>query len=335
MSSTVAISNRNSSRHARGSREHTLSVTHMSGPRPTTFVETPALNAATGADVLLAVEAFQPTGSFKLRAADYVVRHIPHQSVIAVSSGNFGAAIAYACLAAGKRCTVVMPANSVQVKVEAVRQFGATVDFVDTTRMTRAARVAELAAANPDAYIASAYDDPLVIAGNASLGREIAAYDGRLDAVVVPVGGGGLASGIIQGLRGAGDDTPVIGAEPLMANDAAESLRQGRIVASDDEKQTVADGARTRSLGVHNWEILRTGLTTIVEVPEATIRAAVRLLAEAAKLKVEPTGALTVGALMTDPDRFRGKRVCCIVSGGNADPVLYQTILRNSDSGGT
>lgn len=299
-----------------------------SGPRPATFVTHAALNARLGADVTLAVESLQPTGSFKLRAADYVVRHIPHQSVIAASSGNFGAAIAYACRAAGKKCTVVMPANSVQVKVEAVRQFGGTVDFVDTLTTSRAARVAELAAANPDAYVASAYDDPLVIAGNASLGREIAAANLTLNAVIVPVGGGGLASGVIQGLREAGDKTPVIGAEPLMANDAAESLRQGRIVASEDERQSIADGARTKSLGVHNWAILRTGLTTIVEVPEDTIRAGVRVLAEAANLKVEPTGALTTGAVLADPARFRGRRVLCIVSGGNADPVLYQTILR-------
>jgi threo-3-hydroxy-L-aspartate ammonia-lyase len=307
----------------------------MSGPRPTTFVAHAALNARVGAEVTLAVESFQPTGSFKLRAADYVVRHIPNRSVIAASSGNFGAAIAYACLAAGKKCTVVMPANSVQVKVEAIRQFGGTVEFVDTARMTRAARVAELAAADPDAYVASAYDDPLVIAGNASLGREIAAAKLSLDAVVVPVGGGGLASGIVQGLRDQGDETPVIGAEPLMANDAAESLRQGRIVASDDERQTVADGARTKSLGLHNWAILRTGLATIVEVPEDTIRAGVRLLAETATLRVEPTGALTIGAIMADPARFRGRRVLCIVSGGNADPVLYQTILHEDGPGGT
>jgi threonine dehydratase len=307
----------------------------MSGPRPTTFVAHAALNARLGANVTLAVEAFQPTGSFKLRAADYVVRHIPHPSVIAASSGNFGAAIAYACLAAGKRCTVVMPANSVQVKVEAVRQFGGTVEFVDTTRTTRAARVAELAAADPNAYVASAYDDPLVIAGNASLGREIAAAKLDLDAVVVPVGGGGLAAGIVKGLRESGDTTPVIGAEPLMANDAAESLRQGHIVASDDERQTVADGARTKSLGVHNWAILQSGLSTIVEVPEETIRAAVRVLAESANLRVEPTGALTTGAVLTDPARFHARRICCIVSGGNADPVLYQTILHEAGSEGT
>jgi threonine dehydratase len=307
----------------------------MTGPRPTTFIEMPGLNDRLGASVTLAVEAFQPTGSFKLRAADYVVRHIPHQAVFAASSGNFGAAIAFACQIAGKRCTVVMPSNAVQVKVDAVRRYGATVDFVDTTRMTRAARVAELSAANPDAYVASAYDDPLVIAGNASLGREIAALGERFDAVIVPVGGGGLASGIIQGLREVEDTTPVIGAEPLMANDAAESLRQGRIVASDDERQTVADGARTRSLGQYNWAILRTGLTTIIEVPEATIRTGVRVLFESANLKVEPTGALTVGAVLAEPARFGGLRLCCIISGGNADPLLYQTILLERDMEGT
>jgi threonine dehydratase len=307
----------------------------MTGPRPTTFVEMPTLSARLGATVTLAVEAFQPTGSFKLRAADYVVRHIPHQTVIAVSSGNFGAAIAYACQAAGKQCTVVMPANSVRVKIDAVRRYGATVDLVDTTRVTRAARVAELSAANPEAYVASAYDDPLVIAGNASLGREIAASGQRFDAIIVPIGGGGLSAGVIQGLRESDDATAVIGAEPLMANDAAESLRQGRIVASDDERQTVADGARTRSLGEHNWAILRTGLATIIEVPEAMIRTAVRVLFETANLKVEPTGALTIGAVLAEPARFSDLRLCCIISGGNADPLLYHTILLEGDLEGT
>jgi len=301
----------------------------------TTFVEVPMLSDRLGAEVVLAVESFQPTGSFKLRAAEYVVRHIPHPAVIAASSGNFGAAMAYACRAAGKRCTVVMPANSVVVKIEAVRRLGATVDLVDTTRTPRATRVAELAAADPTAYIASAYDDELVIAGNASLGRELAACNtarraaGRapLDAVVVLVGGGGLAAGLVQGLCECGDTTAVVGAEPLMANDAAESLRQGRIVVSDGERQTIADGARTASLGRANWAILRTGLAGIVEVPEATIGAALRLLFSAANLKVEPTGALAVGAVLADRPRFAGRRVCCIVSGGNADPTLFRTLL--------
>src|SRR4030095_7641939 len=109
----------------------------------------------------------------------------------------------------------------------------------------------------------------------------------------------------------------VVGAEPLMANDAARSLRAGHIVANETEMQTIADGARTISVGQHNWAILRDGLAHIVEVPEANIRAAVRLLFGLANLKVEPTGALAIGALITEPARFRDQRVCCVISGGN------------------
>lgn len=296
-------------------------------PRPTTLIEAPALSERLGADVTLASETFQHTGSFKFRAAAHVVRNIPHPAVIAASSGNFGQAMAYACLVAGKRCTVVMPHNSVKVKVDAIRRFGATVELVDTTRVPRAVRVSELAAADPAAYVASAYDDPLVIAGNATLARELAAVQRPFDIVVAPVGGGGLSAGIVQGLRDAGARTAVVGAEPLLANDAADSLRQGRIVVSEREEQTIADGARTRSLGMHNWAILRTGLHSIVEVSEDQIREALRLLFVLANLKAEPTGALTVAALLAAPDTFHGRRVCCIVSGGNADPALYRELL--------
>jgi threonine dehydratase len=296
-------------------------------PRATTLVEAPRLSKRLGAAVTLATETFQFTGSFKFRAASYVVAHVPNPSIVTASSGNFGQAMAYACQLAGKRCTVVMPANSVRVKVEAVRGFGATVDLVDTTKVARAQRVAELAAKDPDAYVASAYDDPLVIAGNASLGRELASLATQFDAIVAPVGGGGLLSGVIQGLREAGNETPVFGAEPLLANDAAQSLREGRIVAADHEVQTIADGARTMALGKHNWAIIKNGVETIVEVSEDQIREAVRLLFSLANLKVEPTGALTTGALLADTARFRDLRVCCVVSGGNVDPALYRDLL--------
>ena len=217
-------------------------------PRPTTLIEAPRLSERLCANVTLAAETFQFTGSFKFRAASNVVANVPNPAIITASSGNFGQAMAYACKLAGKRCTVVMPANSVKVKVEAVRAFGATVDLVDTAKVPRAQRVKELAAADPDAYVASAYDDPLVIAGNSSLGRELAALASRFDVIVAPVGGGGLLSGVVQGLREAGAATPVVGAEPLLANDAARSLREGRIVASDHEVQTIADGADRKSV---------------------------------------------------------------------------------------
>ena len=129
-------------------------------PRPTTIVEAPRLAAHLGIDVFLATETFQRTGSFKFRAAFNLVANIPHPHVITASSGNFGQAVAYACKLFGKRSTIVMPANSARVKVDAVLSHGGRVDLVDTTKVKRADRVAQLAAEHPEAYIASAYDDP-------------------------------------------------------------------------------------------------------------------------------------------------------------------------------
>ncbi len=304
-------------------------------PRPTTIVEAPRLAARLGVDLFLAVETFQQTGSFKFRAAANVAANVPNETLIAASSGNFGQALARAAQLAGKRAIIVMPASSAKVKVEAVRQFGGEVVFVDTQRETRAAKVAEVFAAHPDAYLGSAYDDPLVISGNASLGHELAAlaFAGRpFDAVVVPLGGGGLTAGMVQGLRESGYAAAVWGAEPLLANDGAQSLRAGRIVKSEREGATIADGARTLSLGVHNWAILEHGLAGIVEVDEEAIREAVRLLSALANVKAEPTGALTTGAVLTSPDRFRGKTVCCVVSGGNVDPQVYLDILSGASA---
>jgi threonine dehydratase len=301
-------------------------------PRPTTIVEAPRLAAHLGVDVFIATETFQRTGSFKFRAAFNVVANVPHPHVIAASSGNFGQAMAYACKLFGKRCTVVMPANSARVKVDAVLSYGGRVDLVDTTKVKRAARVAQLAAEHPDAYIASAYDDPFVIAGNSSLGDELAALALPPDVVVAPVGGGGLTAGLVQAAQRSKHPMRVIGAEPLMANDAARSLREGHIVVNENEPQTIADGTRTLSVGRYNWEILKDGIETIVEVPEDAIRDGVRLLFSLANLKAEPTGALGVGALLTSPETFRGRRVCCVVTGGNVDPAVYGAIVAPANS---
>ena len=275
----------------------------------------------------IASETFQHTGSFKFRAAYNVASKVTQRHIIAASSGNFGQAMAYACALLGKTCTVVMPDTSAQVKIEAVREYGGEVDLINVRFKSRAERVSELAAKKPDAYISSAYDDPLVIEGNASLGWELGSSERHFDHVIVPVGGGGLSSGIITGLRRSGKRVRVTGAEPLMANDASRSLSMGRIVANENEPQTIADGARTVSLGVHNWEVLREGLTRIIEVPELMITEGVRALFEFANLKAEPTGALALGAVLTDTEAFRNQSVCCVVSGGNVDPEVYRSIL--------
>jgi len=293
----------------------------------TTIIEPRRLSNALGARIILASETFQHTGSFKFRAAYNVVMQAEADLFLTASSGNFGQALAYACELRKKSCIVVMPSTSAKVKVDAVRGYGGKVELVDVTVKSRWERVWELAKEHPEAYVASPYDDPFVIEGNSSLGRELAELDYAFDSVIVPVGGGGLSSGVVVGLKDAGKSIPVIGAEPLLANDAARSLREGRIVSNDGEPQTIADGARTLSLGDRNWEILKTGLSKIVEVPEENISEGLRGLFKLANLKVEPTAALGIGAILTEPETFAGQTVCCVVSGGNVDLQVYARLL--------
>jgi threonine dehydratase len=296
--------------------------------RPTTFIESAKLRDRLGLDLTIATETFQHTGSFKFRAAYNLALNVPNGEILTASSGNFGQALAYACKLLDKKCTVVMPETSARVKIEAVRGYGATVDLVDTNKVARSERVEQLAAQMPGAYFASAYDDDFVIEGNSTIGNELAERD--FDAVIVPVGGGGLSSGIVQGLKRNGRDTRVFGAEPLMGNDAARSLREGRLVVNETEPMTIADGARTISLGNRNWAILKDGLAGIIEVSEENIRGAVRLYFDLANLKSEPTGALGLGAILEDKEKFAGKKVCVIVSGGNVDGEVYRHLLSDA-----
>ena len=295
--------------------------------RPTTLLHASELSRMLGVDLIIATETFQETGSFKFRAAWNLASQVPNSAIIAASSGNFGQALARACQILGKQCTIVMPSTSSRVKIEAVGGYGARVDLIDTRQISRADRVAELQRESPAAYIASAYDDEYVIQGNASLGRELARLDPLPETVIVPIGGGGLASGMIRGLAESSAHMEVVGAEPALANDAALSLKAGRIVRNESEPPTLADGARTVSVGEMNWAILSQGLSRIVEVSEEDICTALRLLFRAANLKAEPTGALSVGALLSDPQSFQGRRVCCVISGGNVDPELYARLL--------
>lgn len=297
--------------------------------RPTLILPAERLGAELGCELYLACETHQHTGSFKYRAASSVALSVPHPIVVTASSGNFGQAMAAACTAAGKRAVVVMPTTSARVKVEAVRAYGGEVVFVDTRETTRAARLAEVAAAHPEAYVASAYDNPWVIAGNSTLGEELAHSGEPFSRVVAPVGGGGLTSGLLLGLRRGGSAVELWGAEPALANDAARSLRAGRLLANEGEPATLADGARTPSLGRSNWEILHGGLAGILEVPEDAIAEGVRLLFSAANLKAEPTGALAIGALLAHPDSFRNHRTLCVISGGNVDSDLYCELLQS------
>jgi threonine dehydratase len=299
--------------------------TLLEAVRPTTFITAFNLSKILGIDLTIASETLQHSGSFKFRAAYNVAVNVLNKEIIAASSGNFGQALALACALTDKKCTVVMPETSAKVKIEGVKSYGATVDLIDTKKVGRSAAVARLAAENPHAYIGSAYDDLLVIDGNSTLGDELS--NKGFDIIISPIGGGGLASGVIKGLCRNGDSAQVYAAEPLLGNDAFRSLQAGKIIANEYEPNTIADGARTLSLGKLNWEILQRGLAGIIEVSDEKTCEAVRILFKEANLKVEPTGALSLGAILEQPQLFINKRVCIIASGGNVDAEVYRNIL--------
>ena len=293
--------------------------------RPTTLIKPQKLRDHLGLDLTIASETFQHTGSFKFRAAYNVVTNVPNAEMLTASSGNFGQALAYASKLVGKKCTVVMPETSAQVKIDAVRSYGATVDLIDVKKVSRSDRVEQLATEMSDPYIASPYDDKFVIEGNATLGDEL--MPENFDVIVAPIGGGGLVSGMITAVQRSASSTLVIGAEPLLGNDAARSLKAGEIVRNETEPMTIADGARTVSVGQLNWPIIRDGVSEIIEVSDELIADAMRLYFSLANLKCEPTGAVSLGALLERPDQFRDKRVCVIVSGGNVDAQVYKRII--------
>ena len=293
--------------------------------RPTLFIESQKLRDHLGIDLTIAAETFQHTGSFKFRAAYNLALNVPNDELLTASSGNFGQALAYSCYLLNKKCVVIMPETSARVKIVAVRSYGATVDLIDTKTVGRSERVAQLAAQMPNAYFASPYDDLFVIEGNSTIGDELAQKD--FDVILAPIGGGGLISGISKGLCRNGNQAKLIGAEPLLGNDAARSLKAGKIVANESEPLTIADGARTLSLGQHNWEIIKTGVSEIIEVSDENTAKAVRLYFGLANLKSEPTGALSLGAILENQEKFAGKKVCAVVSGGNVDASVYRIMI--------
>ncbi|MBX3075210.1 pyridoxal-phosphate dependent enzyme [Candidatus Obscuribacterales bacterium] len=286
------------------------------------------LNNELGTRVLIASETFQHTGSFKFRAAYNVALSSSAPHLVTASSGNFGQALAYACQLTGKKCTVVMPETSTKSKIEAVEGFGGEIRLVDVGVKSRGEWLLDvLIELGTEVESVSPYDDERVIEGNSTLADELVNYKDDFDSVIVPIGGGGLSAGLIEGFKRNGVDVKVFGAEPKLGNDAAQSLAKGEIVSNEKEPATIADGARTLSVGKHNFPILKSGLNEILEVEEDEIVAAMRLLFMQANLKCEPTGALSLAALMANKERFEHKKPLVIVSGGNVDAAQYAKLI--------
>lgn len=285
---------------------------------------------------LLKAESLQPIGAFKLRGAYVAVAALSPEErargVITYSSGNHAQGVARAARLLGAPAVVVMPSDAPAIKVDRVAADGAEIVRVGPASEERR-EVAQRLAAERGLAVIPPYDDDRIIAGQGTCGLEIVEDVPDLGAVLVPVGGGGLASGVAVAVKALRPDVMVIGVEPELAADARDSLAANRIVAwtAADVSRTVADGTRTQSLGSRTFAHLSALLDGIVTVTEAEIVAAVRLAAEEARLVVEPSGALSIAALRFHPedaglDGLDGS-IVAVVSGGNVDPDRYREYL--------
>ncbi len=285
---------------------------------------------------LLKAESLQPIGAFKLRGAYVAIAGLDSaergRGVITYSSGNHAQGVARAARLLGTTAVVVMPSDAPTIKRERVAADGAEIVIVGTASDERQA-TAEAIAAERGLAIIPPFDDDRIIAGQGTIGLEI--FEDRPDTalVLVPIGGGGLASGVAAAIKALSPTTRVIGVEPILAADARDSLEQGRIVrwSAADVSRTIADGTRTQAIGIRTFAHLRVHLDGIVTVSETEIAAGVRLAAERSRLVVEPSGALVVAAIAFRAAELGIARsdgaVVGVVSGGNVDPDAYRHYL--------
>jgi len=276
----------------------------------------------------LKLENLQPVGAFKLRGAYNAVRKLPEaarrRGVITYSSGNHGQAVAFAAQKFGVRAVIVMPETAPSVKVAGVKKWGGEVVFAGRTSADRHHKAEALAAAEGLAVIPP-FDHPDVVAGQATVGLEIAEDLPDVETVVVPVGGGGLISGVVRGLAVAGSDATVWGVEPAGAPKLHDSLAAGHPVTLE-RTSSVADGLITLTVGELPFQVLsehRERVGGVVLVEDDTIREAVHFLHRRAGLAVEPSGAATTAAVLSGALKVQGPTVL-VVSGGNVDPAFLQ-----------
>jgi threonine ammonia-lyase medium form len=283
-----------------------------------------------GCQVFFKCENLQRAGAFKFRGAYNTLSQLtPEQrqrGVVAFSSGNHAQGLALAAKVLGIPATVVMPSDAPQIKVEATRGYGADIVLYDRLTGDREA-IARQLAAERGLTVVPPFDHPHIIAGQGTAALELFQDVPDLDVLITPVGGGGLISGCATAAKAMRPTVRVIGVETEPANDAWQSLRTGQRVAIVPP-DTIADGIRTTSLGVITFEIMRKLVDEIVLVTDADVVEAMRFMLLRMKLLTEPTGAVSVAALMARKVvGVAGKRAGVIVSGGNADPAMVSRIL--------
>lgn len=285
--------------------------------RHTPVTTSQSIDDTVDARVFLKCENLQRTGAFKFRGASNAIWQLSEdecaRGVATHSSGNHGAALALAAKTRDMAATIVMPSVSVRSKIEAVEAYGGTVRFCGPTMANRETMLEEVLA-ETGAVPIHPYDDSRIIAGQGTAALELAEEINNLDAIMVPIGGGGLLAG--TSLVGERFGIPVYGAEPAGADDARRSLDAGRRIETTPD--TIADGLRA-TIGVLNFEVIRNRVQDILTVNEGEIITAMRFIWQRVKIVVEPSAAVPVAALMRYPEKFNEQRIGVVLTGGNLD----------------
>ncbi|MFB6353354.1 MAG: threonine ammonia-lyase, partial [Halobacteriales archaeon] len=298
--------------------------------RHTPLKRAPAFSERTDAEVSLKLENTQRTGAFKIRGATNRIETLPAEQreagVVTASAGNHGQGVALAASRLGVDATIVMPEHAAVSKVEATEHYGAEVVLHGADYDAAAARAHELEAEAGLTYV-HAFDDPVVMAGQGTVGLEILEDRPEVDTVVVPVGGGGLIAGVATAVKGANPDARVVGVQAEGAASAARSLAAGEVVELD-AVDTIADGLAARRVGDRTFAVIQERVDDIVTVSDSEIAVAVMLALERAKTLVEGAGAVPLAALLSgaidvDPDEV----VVPVLSGGNIDMNMLTTVL--------
>ncbi len=278
-------------------------------------------------------ESFQPIGSFKLRGAYNKIAQLTGEQksrgVVAYSSGNHAQGVAFAARVLGIKAVVVMPSNAPEIKRKAAESLGAEIVVVGISSAERQQRAEQLAAEFGYSIIPP-YDDPQIIAGQATCGAEILEDLPDVDLILAPIGGGGLISGVATAAKLLKPAVKVYGVEPELAGDAAESFAAGRIIryTAEQTSRTMADGLRTQSVGALNFMHIQEFVDGVVRINENEIVAAMKKLLLNWRLVVEPSGAVTTAAAL-----FKGKelppfkKAVVVISGGNMEPTLLKSLL--------
>ena len=299
----------------------------------TPVITSRSLDEATGYSVFLKCENLQRGGAFKIRGALNKLLSLSdaerNRGVVAFSSGNHAQGVALAARMTGTSALILMPTDAPALKLAATRGYGAEVVFYDRQTEDREARARELVE-KTGRVLVPPYDDAAIMAGQGTAALELLADAPELEALLTPVGGGGLMAGCSTVARAKRPDMKIFGIEADTANDTWLSLRKGERV-SISPPPTIADGIRNLTPGALTFPILRQNLTDVLLVSDDAIREAVRFLLLRCKLLVEPTGAVSVAALSSGALPLpRGARVGVILSGGNVDPESLAQILDNT-----